>query len=171
MNSTRLAIGLGSSLGPRGQTLALAVQQLAHSSGLRLLNCSRGYRTPPLKGGHATGWFLNAVALFETTLSPAQVLGLCKSLEDRALRRRSVHWADRTLDLDILLFGHHIVRTASLTIPHTALLERAFVLTPLLEVWPDAVYPTTGRPLAEVPSPPGPKPVAVGLATNRSLRY
>lgn len=168
----RIAIGLGSSLGDRRRALETAVARLATRPGLRLLRTSAWVRTPPLRGGAARNWFLNGVALFETTLSPLEVLDLCVALEEAAGRRRARHWGDRTLDLDLLLWGDRALSEPRLTVPHPGIARRPFVLGPLLEVWPDARDPISGRPYAELPTPAGPRPSAAGrLAPKGALRY
>lgn len=166
----RVAIGLGSSLGDRRAVLERTVRQIAASPGLHVLRASRWYRTPPLRGGTARGWFLNGAVLVESELPPHALLGICRALEERSGRRRAGYWGDRTLDLDLLLAEATVVHDDELTLPHAAISQRPFVLVPLLEVWPDAVDPRTGRPLALLPPPPGPRPAAVGVASSRSAR-
>jgi 2-amino-4-hydroxy-6-hydroxymethyldihydropteridine diphosphokinase len=125
-----------------------------------------------MAGGTARNWFLNAVALFETTLTPGEVLDRCVELERRAGRRRARHWMDRPLDLDLLLAEGIVLDSARLVLPHPAVATRAFVLGPLLSVWPDALDPRTGRRWADAPAPGGPKPALVGrLPALRSIRY
>lgn len=168
----RIAIGLGSSLGDRRRTLETTVLRLATRDGLTLLRTSAWVRTPPLRGGAARNWFLNGVALFESALEPLEILDLCVALEESAGRRRARHWGDRTLDLDLLLAGDRVIDDPRLKVPHPAITRRPFVLGPLLEVWPDAQDPVTGRPFAEAPTPPGPRPVPCGrLAPAGALRY
>lgn len=162
------AIGLGSSLGDRRATLERALVQLHLTPGLRLVRASRWYRTPPLRGGSARGWFLNGVALFSCGLSPHDLLDVCRELEDRAGRRRGGHWGDRTLDLDLLMLEGLRVHDDRLIVPHPALHLRPFVLQPLLEVWPDAIDAATGRPVRDHPTPPGPGAVAVGVVARSS---
>ena len=166
-----VAIGLGSSLGRRRAQLELAVKQLASKEGFRLIRVSRWYLTPPLAGGTARCPFLNGVALFETTLSPEDVLQQCRELESNAGRRRARHWGDRPLDLDILVHGKRVSDDPTLTLPHPAIAQRPFVLTPLIEVWPNAVNPRTREPWTTVPPPPGPTPVAIGVAPKPSTLY
>lgn len=166
-----VAIGLGSSLGDRERALQLALSRLSRSD-MTLTRVSRPVRTPPLRGGTARGWFLNAVALFSTALPPQAVLERCIEIERSAGRRRGRYWADRPIDLDMLLYGDQIVRTEALTIPHPSIAKRAFVLYPLLEIWPDATDPRTHEPYASCPPPPGPAPTPTGiLARGPRLRY
>ncbi|GHT56462.1 2-amino-4-hydroxy-6-hydroxymethyldihydropteridine diphosphokinase [Spirochaetia bacterium] len=60
-------------------------------------------------------------------------------------RSREQRWGERTLDIDILLFGDQIIsRPPLLEIPHPRLRERCFALVPLLELLPNAIDPLTG---------------------------
>lgn len=160
------AIGLGSSLGDRRATLELALLRLDHTPGLSLVRGSRWYRTPPLRGGTATGWFLNGVAVFRTDLPARSLLERCRELEDLAGRRRSRFWGDRTLDLDVLLIEGEHLNELDLKVPHPALPDRPFALLPLLEIWPDAVEPSSGVAYATMPSPTGPMPVPDGVVAR-----
>ncbi len=163
------AVGLGSSLGPRRRILERTVRRLDRLQGVSVLRVSRWYRTPPLRGGSATGWFLNGVALCRSHLPADELLRICRRLEDAAGRRRSGHWGDRTLDLDLLLVDGLIVRSASLTLPHPAIGERPFVRAPLAEVWPEARHPESGLRYRDLPEAPGPRAVPVGVVA-RDLR-
>jgi len=166
----RVALGLGSSLGDRRLQVERAVAMLAARTGARGMRVSRWYRTPPMRGGTARGWFLNGVAAFDTDLDPLEVLEVCVALERGFGRRRARYWGDRTLDLDVLLAGDRIVDHPRLQLPHPAIAHRAFVLLPLREAWPDAVDPRTGSRYAALPVPPGPAPVPIGvLAARRPL--
>lgn len=165
----KVAVGLGSSLGDRRHHLTLAIRRLGAHPDIQFVRGSRLYRTPPLKGGTARGWFLNAVALFETSLDPEAFLACCVHLEAQAGRRRARHWGDRTLDLDVLLYGEEVIETPRLTVPHPAIAARPFVRIPLVEAWPEARDPSTGRLWGEFPVPQGPQPAPVGvLAVGRT---
>lgn len=163
----RVAIGLGSSLGDRRAQLELVVRMLDSTPGLRLIRGSRWYRTPPLRGGTARNWFLNGVAVFESDRAPQDLLAVCVALEQRFGRRRARRWGDRTIDLDLLLIDGVICQEPSLRVPHPAIASRPFVLLPLLEAWPDAVDPVSGRPFASCPVPSGPRPAPVGVLARR----
>ena len=158
----RVAIGLGCSLGDRRTRLDDTVRRIARHPDITLLRCSRWYRTPPMRGGTARGWFLNGVIVVETALSGLELLRLCRDLEEEAGRRRARFWGDRTLDLDLLLHGRSVVDSEPLTLPHPGIAARPFVRTPLLEIWPDATDPRTGVPYRDQPDPTGPRAVPTG---------
>lgn len=98
-------------------------------------------------GGVARGCFANAAIAVETTLAPQALLEWCKTVEGRVGRRPSVRWADRVVDLDILMYGEQAIQQAGLEIPHPGLLVRDFALRPAQEVAPELVHPGTGRRL------------------------
>ena len=135
----RVAIGLGASIGPRRRVLERTVRAFASGPETQLIGVSRWYRSPPMRGGTAVGWFLNGVALYETTLSPATLLDRCRALETASGRRRARYWGDRPLDLDILVIERFTSTEPALVVPHPGILDRPFVWWPLREVWPDAL--------------------------------
>ena len=165
---SRIAVGLGSSLGPRRRQLERAIRLLNARPGIALWRCSRWYLTPPMRGGTARGWFLNGVAVFHTDLDPHAFLAECIRLEVRSGRRRARYWGDRTLDLDVLLVDDQITQSDDLQVPHPAIARRPFVLIPLVEAWPEARDPISGRLLADIPIPAGPRPVPVGVVARRA---
>lgn len=140
----RAAIGLGSNLGDRARHIADAVGSL--SAACTLVRVSSLYETAPV-GGPKQGPYLNAVAVVETDLPVDELLDMCLEIEREQGRERRERWGPRTLDLDVLLYGDQTVTAENLTVPHPRMIERRFVLEPLLEVWPDAALPD-GRALA-----------------------
>ena len=60
-----------------------------------------------------------------------------------------MRWGPRTIDIDILLYGEEIIESNTLTIPHGDIINRAFVLVPLLEIDSGIVDPRSGRPYSE----------------------
>jgi 2-amino-4-hydroxy-6-hydroxymethyldihydropteridine diphosphokinase len=168
----RAALALGCSLGDRRATLERTLRQLDALPGIEVVRVSRWVRTPPMRGGAASGWFLNGVALVHTDLSAHALLDTCIGLEAAAGRRRAKYWGDRPLDLDVLLVDDQIVSDERLQVPHPAIAQRRFVLGPLLEVWPDARDPCTDTPYASMPEPGGPRPAPIGrVARRQALRY
>lgn len=158
----RVALGLGASLGDRRRTLERTVHHLAHRPGWRLLHTSRWYRSAPMRGGTATGWFLNGVAVFDTDDDPSTVLSTCRELEADAGRRRALHWSDRPLDLDVLYVEGFTSTDPTLLVPHPGIGSRAFVYWPLREAWPALDL----RAIAPVP-PERHSIVAIGAFARR----
>jgi 2-amino-4-hydroxy-6-hydroxymethyldihydropteridine diphosphokinase len=143
-------IGLGSNLGDRRATLEGAIIALDATPGVRVLRTSSFHETEPVGGPPGQGPYLNAAASLETTLEPFDLLLALQSIEDRFGRVRTVRWGERTLDLDLLLFGDRVIEVPGLTVPHPRLAERRFVLAPLAEIAPRAVEPRSGRTTSEL---------------------
>ncbi|MBW7833113.1 MAG: 2-amino-4-hydroxy-6-hydroxymethyldihydropteridine diphosphokinase [Simplicispira suum] len=132
-------IGLGANLGDRTAALRTALAALAALPGTRLRRVSSLYRSAPVDAGGPD--YLNAVAEIATQLPPHDLLAALQAIEHAAGRERPYRNAPRTLDLDILLYGDLRLDTATLTLPHPRLHERAFVLLPLAELAPERVLP------------------------------
>jgi 2-amino-4-hydroxy-6-hydroxymethyldihydropteridine diphosphokinase len=111
---------------------------------LKLLRASGFYETAPM-GLIDQPWFLNQVAEFETSLLPLQLLDRIHRIEKELGRVRTVVNGPRTVDIDIILYGDTIMRSAELEIPHPRYRERRFVLEPLAELNPGLRDPATGE--------------------------
>ena len=155
-------LGLGSNLGDRLSTLQRAADLLDAESGITVLASSRVWETDPV-GGPPQPDFLNAVLRIETDLLPRDLLAAVHRVEEALSRVRDVRWGPRTIDVDIELFGDEAIDEPDLTIPHPRMLERAFVLLPLLELEPDPVLPDGTRVLDGRLRDDGARPVAPGL--------
>ena len=130
-------VALGANLGHSLQTVLQTFDALALLSGTRVTGRSRIYRTAPVEAQGPD--FINAVALVHTQLSPLALLHALQALEQQSGRERPYKNAPRTLDLDIIFYGDLALSTPELTLPHPRWHERAFVLLPLAEVWPERV--------------------------------
>ena len=139
----RAFIGLGSNLDSPHSRLIAALEAIASAPGVRLVARSSLYVSSPV-GFLDQPDFINAVALIETTLPPAELLKSMLDFEREAGRVREFRNAPRTLDIDILLYGDEQYQSAELEIPHPRITERAFVLKPLIEIAPDVVIPGKG---------------------------
>jgi 2-amino-4-hydroxy-6-hydroxymethyldihydropteridine diphosphokinase len=135
-------IGIGSNMGDKQANVQKAIELLSRA--VRVTAVSSLYTTEPV-GYREQEEYINAVAGIETERSPDDLLALCRSIESRMGRQRTVQWGPRTIDLDILLYGEAIVDRPGLTIPHPRMHSRKFVLVPLVEIAPDAVHPLTLR--------------------------
>lgn len=133
-------IGLGSNLDNPIRQVKTALEALGHLDSSEFQSASPLYRSAPV-GPAGQPDYINAVAHIRTKLSPLSLLDELQAIEQSHQRVRSVHWGPRTLDLDILLYGQNSVNSERLTIPHTHMLDRNFVLIPLFDINPDLVLP------------------------------
>lgn len=131
-------LGLGSNIGDRYQHVTSAMTELDVIPEITVLQRSTLYHTKPV-GPQDQPDFINVVVAIETSLSPQALLVACQDLENQHGRQRIRHWGERTLDIDILLYGEEKVNQPDLVIPHPHMLQRDFVLTPLAEIAPDLV--------------------------------
>lgn len=136
-------IGLGSNLENPLQQIKTAINDLQSLADITIVSVSSLYQSPPM-GPADQPDYINAVLSLETTLPPHQLLDALQSVEQLHGRVRKRHWGERTLDLDILLYGDQILDDERLKIPHPGLPERAFVLYPLAEIAPEVEIPGIG---------------------------
>ncbi|MBO4646179.1 MAG: 2-amino-4-hydroxy-6-hydroxymethyldihydropteridine diphosphokinase [Bacteroidales bacterium] len=133
-------LSLGSNWADRSRYLERAAELLSERVG-RLLHCSSvketeawGFDGPP---------FLNQVLEMETQLSPKQLLEVTRQIErelgrtEKSTRDASGHpvYHNRTIDIDILLYGNLALQSEELTIPHPQIDQRTFVLDLLVELF------------------------------------
>jgi len=130
---TDCCIGLGANLGAAIDTLRAATSALSALPGTQLLAVSRVYRSAPV-GPAGQDDYLNAAVRIATELPPQDLLDASQAIETRAGRVRTQRWGPRTLDLDLLLCGDAMIDTGRLTIPHPRIVERNFVLLPLIDL-------------------------------------
>ncbi|MCA9633670.1 MAG: 2-amino-4-hydroxy-6-hydroxymethyldihydropteridine diphosphokinase [Myxococcales bacterium] len=134
-----VVIGLGANLGDRLATLRSAREELSLRGSL--VACSKVYETAPI--GPRQPDFLNAAVLLQTSLSAVELLEEVLGIERVHGRERRERWGPRTLDLDLLWSDGPAVTSPNLTLPHPRVVERAFALAPLLDVFP--VHPARAR--------------------------
>ncbi|MEC5342967.1 2-amino-4-hydroxy-6-hydroxymethyldihydropteridine diphosphokinase [Brenneria populi] len=146
---TRVYLSLGSNLAQPLQQAHAALSALDSVPQTRLVRRSSFYRSRPL-GPQDQPDYLNAVAELETALDAEQLLDHTQAIEREQGRvRKAQRWGPRTLDLDILLFGNEVIRSARLTVPHYDMKNREFILYPLAEIAPELVFPD-GTSLSDV---------------------
>ena len=144
--SETVMLGLGSNLGDRLDTLQRAVDMLGDDPSVRIVVCSRVWETDHV-GGVEQPDFLNVVVRAEVDLDPHELLAACRRVEAALGRVRTTRWGPRTIDIDILLYGRRTIDEPDLSVPHPRMLERAFVVLPLLELDPDPIMPDGSRVL------------------------
>ncbi|QXG41930.1 2-amino-4-hydroxy-6-hydroxymethyldihydropteridine diphosphokinase [Pseudomonas viridiflava] len=143
----RVYIGLGSNLADPAEQLRSALKALEQLPGSQLSGVSSFYVSDSLLPGQPR--FTNAVAALDTSLAPLVLLDALQSIELDQGRERHERWGPRTLDLDILLFGNHLIDEPRLKVPHYHMQERPFVLYPLAELAPGLIL-ADGRELSQL---------------------
>jgi 2-amino-4-hydroxy-6-hydroxymethyldihydropteridine diphosphokinase len=147
-------LALGSNLGDRAAIIQSAIDSIRCAPGIELIRISSIIETEP-QGLKDQPRYLNGAVEIQTRLSPAHLLQSCLAIEQAhgRDRKQGERWGPRILDIDILLYGSEIVDETGpprLRIPHPHLAERVFVLVPLAEIAPNAVYPESKLPIREL---------------------
>lgn len=143
MNSP-VFIGLGANLDNPTQQITDAVGYLQAVEGVEIVKCSKLYGSKPL-GPQDQPDYVNAVCQVEVGLTPQALLAECQQIERNMGRIKKRHWGERTIDIDILLYGDLQLQSEALTIPHSQMHLRDFVLVPLAEIAPTLQIPNVGR--------------------------
>jgi len=143
-------VSLGSNLGDRAGNLLLAIRGMI-DAGHEVTRLSQIYETEPVET-FPQPIFLNMVAELrvEALLKPEQLLEQLLGVEQLMGRTRDSIKGPRTIDLDLLLYGDHLVNNQRLTLPHPQLNRRRFVLVPLAELCPNLEHPVIHRTMAEL---------------------
>ncbi|MBN2072113.1 MAG: 2-amino-4-hydroxy-6-hydroxymethyldihydropteridine diphosphokinase [Candidatus Krumholzibacteriota bacterium] len=141
-------VSLGSNLGDREWNVIRGNRCLGGYDGIEPLLFSSLYESKP-EGEGFSGDFVNAVSLVRTAHPPGRFLDICQEVEIRSGRVRSSVTRDRTLDIDIILFGGLEIDSDRLRVPHPLFKKRTFVLRPLLEIVPGLHLPPFMTSVAE----------------------
>lgn len=138
----------GANLGDRGETICAAMNDLARVPGIDSLVSSPLHETIALTldgPDPDAPRYINGVATALTTLAPHDLLDAMQRVENTHGRVRDVRWGDRTLDIDLILYGDETIQDSRLEVPHPRAFERDFVLSPWVALDPDASLPGHGR--------------------------
>ena len=129
-------LSLGSNLGEREDTLNKAIEMIGEKIG-KVTAVSRFIETEAV-GFASANKFINCAICIDTELDPLSLLHSTQEIE-RALGRTKKTidgvYTDRTIDIDILLYGDLKINNAELKIPHPHMRERDFVMVPLKEIF------------------------------------
>jgi 2-amino-4-hydroxy-6-hydroxymethyldihydropteridine diphosphokinase len=145
-------LSLGSNSGDRVGYLQQAASLIGAANDINVITSSSFYETEPWRMD-SKNWFVNAVIQISTSLSPQDLLDVCKRIESQLGRKRdenSDKYSDRTIDIDILFYDNLITCNDNLTIPHPLIHKRAFVLVPMLEIAQDFVHPLFKKTISDL---------------------
>ena len=126
-------LGIGTNIGDRMQNLQDSLDALNLLPMTTVTDVSNVYETDPV-GYDNQDDFLNIVAEVETELNADNLLGASLGIESGLGRVRIIKNGPRIIDIDLLLFGDEVRNTKSLILPHPRMIERNFVLKPLLDL-------------------------------------
>lgn len=139
-------LGFGSNMGERKKYLDSAIAKISNIINIKAQ--SRIYESPAMLPADAEDkWnmpFLNMAVMGETEFEPKALLAHLKEIEEYLGRTKTNHWGPREIDIDILLMNDVVMHDNELNIPHKGILERPFVLLPLIDIAPDILYPVQG---------------------------
>ena len=146
-----LYLGLGSNLGDKQAYLNLAISLITKQIG-RIVCQSAYYETEPW-GYVSSNTYLNAVIAVETNLMPMDVLDITQDIERELGRKQKSTeggYADRPIDIDLLLMDDRVMQTERLTLPHPLMHQRLFVMEPLVEIAPTLIHPVLKKTICQI---------------------
>jgi 2-amino-4-hydroxy-6-hydroxymethyldihydropteridine diphosphokinase len=140
--SIKVYLGLGSNLGNREDNMVKAIEHLG--SRIKIHRISSPYETEPV-GYKDQPFFLNVVVMGYTGFNPQQLLTFIKKAEKELGRIPSFINGPRKIDIDILFYGDEFIKNENLVIPHPGIMERAFILIPMIEIDADFIHPVVHK--------------------------
>ena len=140
-------LGLGSNIGNKEDNINKALAVISELYIVKKI--SHLYVTEPV-GNIKQEWFLNCVVEIQTDVDPKKLLSAVKSIERKLGRKKTVQNGPRIIDIDILFYGDHILKTKNLVIPHPSIQDRLFVLQPMMDITPDLIHPVLKRSIHEL---------------------
>lgn len=132
--------GLGSNIGNRSENLNKAIEALRSLPKTSVESISGFYETKPFGVPNKQEDYLNCCILLNTKLSASMLLGGFLGIEAALGRVRTFKFAERIIDIDLLLYDDMIMNEEDLTLPHPRIKERAFVLVPLNDICKDQTF-------------------------------
>lgn len=142
-------LAIGSNMGNRQGYLDMAADEIDNDENCIVLKIADSIETKPY-GVEEQDDFLNSCMEIRTLYEPGELLKLCKSIEKKANRVKTIHWGPRTLDLDIIFYDDEVVSEENLVIPHIEMHKRDFVLRPLNQIAPNKIHPLLHKRVCEL---------------------
>lgn len=135
-------LSLGSNLGNRGYNISMAVKAIKNIKGVEIVDISKMYETEPFEVDEEQPKYLNCCVKVRTKLQAHVLLGMSLGIEAAMGRERKRKNEPRAIDIDLILYDTRLYNTKELTLPHPRTLDRAFVLVPLKDIYPDCKTPS-----------------------------
>lgn len=137
-------LGIGTNIGDRLQNLIDTVDALNLLPLTKVVEISNVYETEPV-GFADQNDFLNIVVSVSTELTVHNLLGAALGIEAGMGRVRTIKNGPRIIDVDLLMYDNEEYNTKTLILPHPRMLERNFVLKPLLDLDLNNSYYSRGK--------------------------
>lgn len=135
----RAFVSAGSNIDP-GENIRKALIELAQH--VRILGISTVYLTEP-EGRPTQPKFYNCVVEVDSRMPPEDLkYKVLRRIEESLGRKRNDDkYAERTIDLDLILYGDLVINTDAIRLPDPQILVRPFIAIPLKELSPGLVLP------------------------------
>ena len=138
MKKHRIILNIGSNLGSKLKNIAVATKML--NDKVEIVRVSKVYATDSLLQDSQERYFNVAIKGY-TFLSPEELLFFVKSIESKMGRISVERWGARIIDIDIIDYENEFFKSDQLQIPHEGLSQRVFFIYPLMEIWPEYIFP------------------------------
>ncbi len=142
-------IGIGSNLGDKLGNCMKAINLAGNIKGCTVRARSDFFQTEPV-GVEGQDWYVNGAIALYASISPTHLLKTLLAIEAGMGRERRRKWAPRSIDLDLLIYGGHVICEKNLTLPHPLMHLRRFVLAPMVQLAPDLVHPVLKQTMTEL---------------------
>lgn len=144
-----VVLSLGSNIAPREEHILAGIERLARIPRVRIVLISSLYESEPVGVSSKTN-FINAVCIAACGQSARGLLAECRAIERESGRDGVSVSRDRTLDIDIILYGDERIEETDLVVPHPRFVERRFVLEPLMEIGSRMTVPPSARTVEDI---------------------
>ena len=144
MKTITVFIGLGSNIAQPREQVKSAISALARLPDTVVIKDAGFYESSPM-GPKDQPDYVNTVVECETRLSASALLEHCQQIELTQGSVKKRHWGERSIDLDILLYGDQQLNLENLIIPHVGICQRDFVYLPLLKLNEEIEIPGKGQ--------------------------
>jgi 2-amino-4-hydroxy-6-hydroxymethyldihydropteridine diphosphokinase len=145
---SEVSILLGGNEGDKHKIFSETIKLISEKIG-QIKFLSSVYETEPW--GFVSDLFWNQALILTSALPPEEILTYALDIENKMGRKRiSDNYEARPIDIDIMLYDDLQINTPRLTIPHSLMAQRRFMLVPLAEIAPEKIHPVTGLTIKEM---------------------